>query len=167
MASHLQDTPRSPFDRSRSRRNFASARLPAKMGRTGILNRASEPRIFRTDGSRMSAMLFLMAVLAGLFFVPALAALVRSQVPVRPGASLVVEAITFGTSQKARRSPRHAVLSHRGLLGSFFMALVALSIIPAAASLSSLGVATIPAALAIALPTLLVTLHGRRRSSDE
>ena len=102
----------------------------------------------------MSAMLFLMAVLAGLFFVPALAALVRSQVPVRPSASLVVQAITFGTSQKARRSPRHAVLLHRGLMGSFFMALVALLIVPAAA-------------LAIALPTLLVTLHARRRSSDE
>ena len=53
----------------------------------------------------MSAMLFLMAVLAGLFFVPALAALVRSQVPVRPSASLVVQAITFGTSQKARPLP--------------------------------------------------------------
>ena len=115
----------------------------------------------------MSAMLFLMAVLAGLFFVPALAALVRSQIPVRPGASPVVEAITFGTSQKARRSPRHAVLLHRGLIGSFFMALVALSVVPVAASLSALGAAAIPAALAIALPTLLVTLHARRRSSDE
>ena len=146
---------------------FASARLPAKMGRTGILNLASDPRISRTDGSRMSAMLFLMAVLAGLFFVPALAALVRSQVPVRRGASPAVEAITFGTSQKARRSPRHAVLLHRGLMGSFFMALVALSIVPAAVSLSALGTAAIPAALAFALPTLLVTLHARRRSSNE
>jgi len=115
----------------------------------------------------MSAMLFLIAVLAGLFFIPALAALVRSQVPVRPGASPIVGAITFGTSQKARRSPRHAVLLHRGLMGSFFTALVALSVVPAAASLSSLGAAAIPSALAFALPTLLVTLHARRRSSDE
>ena len=115
----------------------------------------------------MSAMLFLMAVLAGLFFVPALAALVRSQVPLRPGAAPIVEPIAFGTSQKARRSPRHAVLLHRGLMGSFFMALIALAIVPAAASLSSLGVAAIPEALAFALPTLLVTLHARRRSSDE
>ena len=137
------------------------------MGRPGILNLASDPRIYWTDGSRMSAMLFLMAVLAGLFFVPALAALVRSQIPVRPGASPVVEAIIFGTSQKARRSPRHAVLLHRGLIGSFFMALVALSVVPVAASLSALGAAAIPVALAIALPTLLVTLHARRRSSDE
>jgi hypothetical protein len=115
----------------------------------------------------MSATLFFLAVLIGLLLVPLLAMLLRRSLPVRPGREVTVEPIVFGGSQKARRSPRHAVLLHRGLMGSLFMALIALSLVPAAAALRELGTALVPAALAFALPTLLVTLHARRRSRDE
>ena len=73
----------------------------------------------------------------------------------------------LGHSQKARRSPRHAILLHRGLVGALFVALAALFLIPAAAALSAIGVAAIPSAMAFVLPTLLVTLHARHRTARE
>jgi len=115
----------------------------------------------------MPATLFLLMALIGLLFVPLAAMLLRRRLPARPGREAIVEPIVFGGSQKARRSPRHAVLLHRGLMGSLFMALIALSLVPAAAALRELGTALIPAAMAFVLPTLLVTLHARQRSVDE
>ena len=50
-------------------------------------------------------------------------------------------------------------------MGAVFMALVALFLVPAAAALPALGSRVIPAAIAFALPMLLVTLHARRRST--
>lgn len=118
---------------------------------------------------RMSATLFILAVLIGLLVAPLAAMTLRLRLPVRAHreAPAAREPINFGGSQKARRSPRHAVLLHRGLMGAVFMALVALTLVPAAVSLRTLGTRVIPIALAFALPTLLVTLHARRRSLDE
>ena len=117
----------------------------------------------------MSATLFILAVLTGLLMAPLAAMTLRLRLPARPHREnpAAREPIVFGGSQKARRSPRHAVLLHRGLMGSVFMALIALSLVPAAASLRELGTSVIPTALAFVLPTLLVTLHARRRSLDE
>lgn len=75
--------------------------------------------------------------------------------------------VHFGDSPRSRRSPRHAVLLHRGLVGAFFMALLALCLIPAVAALPALGVRAIPVAFAFVLPTLLVTLQTRRASLRE
>jgi hypothetical protein len=52
------------------------------------------------------------------------------------------------------------------LLASFFTALVALALLPAAIGLGALGRPLIPIALAFAMPALLVTLHARRRGQD-
>lgn len=109
--------------------------------------------------------LFMALLALGWLFVPLLAGCLRSGLPVRRRARRPLEPVSFGSSQKAHRSPRHAVLLHRGLLGAFFMALVALFLVPAAAALRGLGTAVIPAAIAFALPMLLVTLHARRRST--
>jgi hypothetical protein len=111
--------------------------------------------------------LFVGLLVAAAILVPVVASGVRRGLPDRRRGALLLEPVCFGSSQKARRSPRHAVLLHRGLVGSFFMALVALLLVPAAASLSVLGVAAIPTAMAFVIPTLLVTLHARRRSSRE
>ncbi len=115
----------------------------------------------------MSAALFVLIVLAGLVLVPSLSGVVRRGLPLRRRASRRLEAVEFGLSQKSRRSPRHAVLLHRGLMGMFFMALLALTAIPAALALSDLGVRAVSAMLAFVLPTLFVTLHARRRSRAE
>lgn len=117
----------------------------------------------------MPATIFLGVILVSLLVVPTLAWILRACLPDRAPVSScrAIEPIAFGVSQKARRSPRHAVLLHRGLMGSFFMAIVALALVPAATALGDLGPRMIPAALAFALPTLVVSLHARRRSLDE
>lgn len=111
--------------------------------------------------------LFIGVLISGIVGIPLLAALIRRVLPDRRGGARVLEPASFGDSQKSRRSPRHAVLLHRGLVGALFMALLALLLVPAVASLSDLGPAAIPAAIAFALPTLLVTIHARRRSLRE
>ena len=111
--------------------------------------------------------LFVGLLIAGVVGLPLLASVIRRLVPDRRMAARAVEPISFGDSQKSSRSPRHAVLLHRGLVGAFFMALLALLLIPAVASLMDLGPAAIPAAIAFVLPTLLVTIHARRRSLRE
>ena len=112
-------------------------------------------------------LLFVGLTLGAALWVPVLAWCLRKHLPVRRGVSEPLETLSFGSSQKGRRSPRHAILLHRGLIGAFFMALVALFLVPAAASLSLLGISAIPTALAFVLPTLLVTLHARRRSTEK
>jgi len=110
-------------------------------------------------------MLYVGLAIAGAVLIPFLAAGLRRGLPERPGSTHPLSPVCFGSSQKARRSPRHAILQHRGLISNFFMALVALFLFPAVASLTTLGAAAIPAAIAFVLPTLLVTIHARRRAS--
>jgi len=114
----------------------------------------------------MSATVFVISALLALSAAPLLGAALRSRLPRGRRPAHRLEPVVFGVSQKARRSPRHAVLLHRGLLSSFFMALVALALLPAATRLGEIGLPVIPVALAFALPSLLVTLHARRRGRD-
>ena len=72
--------------------------------------------------------------------------------------------IEFGVALASRRSPRHAVRRHRGLVGSFFIAQIALFLLLALGALRELGLSVMPATGAFVLPTLLVILHARRRS---
>ncbi len=111
--------------------------------------------------------IFVCLMVATLALLPLAAAGLRRGLPTGQRATRLLDPVCFGSSQKSRRSPRHSILLHRGLVGAFFMALVALFLIPAAASLTALGVATIPAAIGFVLPTLLVTLHARRRTTNE
>ena len=110
----------------------------------------------------MPASLFLLTALAMLAAVPLAARLLRRALPARRQTIVPVGEIEFGVSQKARRSPRHAVLLHRGLLGAFFMAIVALMLVPAAVALRGLGVGVVQTALWLVLPTLLVVVHAGR-----
>ncbi|MEM9175718.1 MAG: hypothetical protein AAGC67_10825 [Myxococcota bacterium] len=115
----------------------------------------------------MPASLFLLIALALLAAVPLAAAGLRRALPAERGATVPVDEVEFGVSQKARRSPRHAVLLHRGLLGAFFMALVALALVPAAVALRSLGIGVFQTALWLVLPTLLVVVHAGRGGRPE
>lgn len=111
-------------------------------------------------------LLFVGLLIGAAAMVPLLAALLRSRLRSGPThrRSRVLPQARYGFSPRSRPSPRHAVLLHRGLLGSVFMALLALFLIPAAAALPELGVSLLPVAFTFVLPTLLVTLHTRRRS---
>ncbi len=115
----------------------------------------------------MSAIVFVASLLLLPFAVPAIARGLRAGLPEARRRPVEIEPVAFGVSQKARRSPRHAVLLYRGLMGSFFTALVALALLPATTRLGELGVGVIPVALAFALPSLLVSLHARSRGRDE
>lgn len=114
----------------------------------------------------MPATLFLLLVLVLFAAVPLAAAGLRRALPRGKALPRPLEEVEFGISQKARRSPRHAVLLHRGLLGAFFMAVVALALVPAAVSLRTLGADVLQTALWLVLPTLLVTLHARRDARE-
>lgn len=115
----------------------------------------------------MSAIVFVASLLLLPLAVPALASLLRAGLPEARRRPVAVEPVAFGVSQKARRSPRHAVLLYRGLMGSFFTALVALALLPVATRLGEVGLGLIPIALAFALPSLFVSLHARGRSRDD
>ena len=110
----------------------------------------------------MPTSLFLLISLALLAAVPLAAALLRRALPARRIVAQPVDEIVFGVSQKARRSPRHAVLLHRGLLGAFFMSLVALVLVPGGVALRRLGVDVIQAGLWLVLPMLVVVIHAGR-----
>ena len=117
-------------------------------------------------------LLFVGLLIAAAATVPLFAFAIRSRLsrPARAGLDVAprrLVPVRFGYSPRSRRSPRHAVLLHRGLVGAFFMALLALCLIPAVMALPALGVQAIPAAFAFVLPTLLVTLHTRRGSLRE
>lgn len=114
----------------------------------------------------MSASLFLLVVLAMLAAMPLLAASLRRSLPARHSAPVPVEEVEFGVSQKTRRSPRHAVLLHRGLLSAYFMGVVALALVPGALALRAMGVGVVQTALWLVLPTLLVTLHAGRGARE-
>ncbi len=112
-------------------------------------------------------MIWVIAVVATLAALPLLAGLVRRALPRNERVASPVPPIVFGLSPKARPSPRHAVLLHRGLIGAVFFLVLALTVVPAAVALGATGEAVIPAVFAFVLPTLLVGLHVRRRSLDE
>ena len=78
---------------------------------------------------------------------------------------IALEPVAFGTSQRARRSPRHAVLQHRTLMAGIFSTLLALFAMPGIAALRELGVSGLQLLMGFVIPTLLVVLHARRRAA--
>ncbi len=98
--------------------------------------------------------------------IPAAAWLVRRGLPAQARRPIVVEPIAFGHSPRAQRSPRQGVRLHRTLLASALLALPALVLLLGAGTLRRAGLDAVPAALALVLPSLLVTLHARRRSAN-
>ncbi len=98
--------------------------------------------------------------------IPVAAWLVRRGLPAEARRPVVVEPIAFGHSPRAQRSPRQPVRMHRTLLATAFLALPALVLLLGAGSLHRAGIEAAEGALALVLPSLLVTLHARRRSSS-
>ena len=111
-------------------------------------------------------MTFVLGVLLAALVVPLVAGLVRRGLPRTRRDPAPLDEVEFGVSQRARRSPRHAVLLHRGLVGSFFMLLVAFAVLPAATALVAVGPSIVPAVFAFVLPSLVVGLHVRARGRE-
>ena len=114
--------------------------------------------------SVVGPLLFVCALLLGLAAVPSFAWLLRHALPRASRARIDVEPVHFGVSERARRSPRHAVLLHRALLTTAFLVPIALVLVPSIVALRALGPRGLQSAIALVLPVLLVTLHARRRS---
>lgn len=120
-------------------------------------------RAVSVDASAFGWVVFVLLIGIAVLGVPMAAALVRRGLPARARAKAKVDPMHFGSSQKVRRSPRHAVLLHRSLIVTLFIALVVFLLIPGVLAIRDLGVSAIQVGLALVLPTLLVTLHARRR----
>lgn len=113
------------------------------------------------------AWLCFFGLLAGaLVAIPALAWVVRLGLPARARTRAPVEPIPFGQSPRAQRSPRQPVRMHRTLLATALLTLPALLLLLGVGALRREGIAGLEGALALVLPSLLVTLHARRRSTS-
>lgn len=107
---------------------------------------------------------FIALVAVGAIAIPVLAWALRRRLPLAQRVPIPLEAVVFGTSQKARRSPRHAVLQHRLLMATAFVAVLALFALPGMLALHRLGVRGLQGTIALVVPTLLVALHARQRN---
>jgi len=114
--------------------------------------------------SAIGFLVFVLLLLAGVGAIPLAAGLLRLWLPSGRREPQPVEPVRFGASQRTQRSPRHAILLHRSLLTTAFIVLIAILLVPCLVALRALGVEGLQVAIALALPTLLVTLHARRRS---
>ena len=85
--------------------------------------------------------------------------------PARPGTRVALEPVTFGDSQKVRRSPRHAVRLHRTLVTTVLVCALAILILPGVLVLRTLGISGLQVAIGLVLPTFVVALYSRRRDS--
>jgi hypothetical protein len=107
---------------------------------------------------------FLSLVLASAAAIPLFASILRSRLPAARRERVLLEPVVFGTSQKPRRSPRHAVLQHRTVMTTGFIAVLALLVVCGIVALRELGVSGLQVAIGLVLPTLLVALHARQRN---
>jgi hypothetical protein len=94
-----------------------------------------------------------------------IAAWLRRGLPPEERSPARLERLAFGESPRVRRSPRHAVELHRVLLASGFLIALGLVLMVFMAGLRRLDVGALLVAILFVLPTGLVVLHARRRSS--
>ena len=106
---------------------------------------------------------FVALLLAGGALIPLIAWGLRLGTPERRRRPRPIPALRFGDSPRERRSPRHAVAFHRTLLGSSLMVGITLVLIPFAAALPRLDRDGLLVAVAFVVPSLIVSLHARRR----
>jgi len=109
---------------------------------------------------------FVALVLASSALVPLIARGLRQGIPESRRSARVVPPLRFGESPRERRSPRHAVAFHRTLVRSSLMVGIALVLIAFAAALPRLDREGLFVAIAFVVPSLIVSLHARRRDLD-
>jgi NADH:ubiquinone oxidoreductase subunit 3 (subunit A) len=110
-------------------------------------------------------LVFVALVVASAAAIPLGAWVLGRRLPPAKRASISLEPVVFGISQKSRRSPRHAVLLHRTLMTMAFVAVLTLFLLPGIVAIRELGVSGLQVAIGLVLPTLLVALHARQRNA--
>lgn len=95
--------------------------------------------------------------------IPLLAALLRRRLPEPKRAPRALPSVTFGSSPRARRSPRHAIRAHRSLLTAVFLTLLALASLALASAIGRVSLRGLVIAIGFVLPALLVAFQGRKR----
>jgi len=156
----------------------ATLAAPSGIGRDARLRQTAASRAHGTDGTMLAESLVLSdssSVLAWLVFValvvlsaaaiPLCAWFLRRRLPLARRASIQLEPVAFGSSPKSLRSPRHAVLQHRTLMTTTFVAVLTVFLLPGIIAIRALGVAGLQVAIGLVLPTLLVALHARQRDT--
>ena len=94
---------------------------------------------------------------------PMAAAMLRWRIPERRSTPRQIPPIRLGLSRRASRSPRHAVARHRSFLASTFVTSIGLVLLAFAAARQVLDLSGLLVAIAFVVPTLVVSLHSRRR----
>ena len=94
---------------------------------------------------------------------PLAAVLLRRRIPERRSRPRQIPPIRLGQSRRARRSPRHAVARHRSFLTSTFVTSIGLVLLAFVAARQVLDLAGLLIAIVFVVPTLVVSLHSRRR----
>jgi hypothetical protein len=115
------------------------------------------------DATPLGWLVLIGLVLLAAGLLPAAAAMLRACLPQRPADRSTLPPLRLGFSEKARRSPRHAVSAHRSFLTAMFTASIGLLLLAFMPALPLLGQAGVGVAIGVVLPTLLVVWHGRRR----
>lgn len=108
-------------------------------------------------------LVFVVFLMASAAVVPLGAWLLRRGLPPECRVPIRLDPVVFGTSQKALRSPRQAVLQHRTLMTAVFVAVLVVCLLPGMVALRRLGIPGLQVAIGLVLPTLLVALHAHQR----
>ena len=117
----------------------------------------------QSDVASTGWLAFVALIVTSAATIPLAAALLRGRIPDRRSAPRRVPPIRFGQSPRARRSPRHAVARHRSFLASTFVTGIGLVLLVFVAALQVLELSGLLVAIAFVVPTLVVSLHSRRR----
>ncbi len=134
-------------------------------GTDGTMLAESPFSSFLLSSSLLAWWVFVTLILASAAAIPLVAWGLRRRLPPSRRVPIPLEAVVFGSSQKARRSPRHAILQHRTLMTTSFVAVLALFLLPGLVALRGLGVPGLQVAIGLVVPTLLVALHAHQRNA--
>jgi hypothetical protein len=125
----------------------------------------AESLVLSDSSSMLAWLVFVALVIASAAAIPSCAWILRRRLPLARRASIPLEPVVFGSSPKSLRSPRHAVLQHRRLMTTTFVAVLTVFLLPGIIAIRALGVAGLQVAIGLVLPTLLVALHARQRDT--
>jgi len=117
----------------------------------------------QSDVASTGWLAFVALIVVSAALLPLAAALLRRCIPERRSAARQIPPIRLGQSPRARRSPRHAVARHRSFLTSTFVTGLGLVLLAFVSALQQLGLSGLLIAIAFVLPTLVVSVHSRRR----
>jgi hypothetical protein len=125
----------------------------------------AESLVLSESSSMLAWLVFVALVIGSAAAIPLCAWILRRRLPLARRASIPLDPVVFGSLPKSLSSPRHAVLQHRTLMTTTFVAVLTVFLMPGIIAMRVLGVAGLQVAIGLVLPTLLVALHARQRAT--